>query len=126
MKINNTGHVVNKDGITTTPHSSPYWLGADAHRIAFDYLMLDNDRVALHAIYGNALRQSHTEFFYDVIDGDNAHASARNLVCSAFSLMQAHNPNIEIDTYRADDFLSAMASDIAKHKRPFLSVVASN
>jgi hypothetical protein len=125
MQINNTGHVVNSKGITTTPHFSPYWLGDDTHRIAFDFLVLGNGRVALHADYGNTLRQCHSEFFYDVIDCDKAIVSAQNLIGSAISLMQAHNPDIELDTDRANDFLSAVAGDIVKHKRSGFYVVAS-
>lgn len=126
MQVNDTGHVVNSKGITTTPHASTYWLGGDTHRIAFDYLVLDNDSVAIHAIYGNVLRQCHSEFFYDVIDCDRALASARSLVNSATLLIQAHDPDTELDTDRADDFLASVANDIAEHKRSDFYVVSSD
>lgn len=123
MQVNDTGHVVNSKGITTTPHASTYWLGGDTHRIAFDYLVLDNDSVAIHAIYGNVLRQCHSEFFYDVIDCDKALASAHNLIGAATSLMQAHDPDTELDNHRAKDFLSAVANDIEKGNRLGLYIV---
>lgn len=124
MQINNTGHVVNKEGVTTMPHNSPYWLGDDDHRIAFDFLLLDNGRAALHAVYGNVLRQCDLEFFYDVIDCDKALVSAKHLINAATSLLQAHNPDTEFDTDRAEDFLLAVASEIAKRKRASFYVVS--
>jgi hypothetical protein len=91
MQISNTGHVVNNDGITTAPHASPWWLGEGYHRVAFDYQVLDNDRVAIHAIYGNTLRQCHSELFYDVIDCDKALVSAKNLIDAPTFMLQAHD-----------------------------------
>lgn len=126
MKINNTGHVVNTDGNTTAPHASPWWLGDDDYRIGFDFLILDNDRVALHAAYGNTLRACHSEFFYDILDCDKALASAQNLVNAAMSLLQAHCPDTDFKSVRGQDFLAALASDIAKVKRLGFYVVPNN
>lgn len=100
MQINNIGHVVNNDGITTAPHASPWWLGEGNHRVAFDYLVLDNDRVAIHAIYGNSLRQCHSEF----IDSSKALASAQSLIDAATSLLRAHNHDTGLDTSKGKDF----------------------
>ena len=125
MQINNTGHVVNNEGITTKPHISTWWVGCDAYRVAFDYLALDNDKVALHAVYGNTLRQMSFRIFYDVVDSSKALASAKNLVNAACLLLQAHNSETEIDSDRTNDFLSAVASAIVKRKRLGLYVVAS-
>ena len=126
MKINNTGHVVNSEGITTAPHASLYWLGDDTHRVGFDFLVLDNGRVALHAKYGNTLRQCHSEFFYDVIDYDKALASAQNLVNAAMSLLQAYCPDNDFDNDRGQGFLAALASGIAKVKRLGFYVVPND
>lgn len=126
MQINKAGHVVNNEGITTTPHASSYWIGDDLHRVAFDYLLLGNDRVVLHAVYGNVLREYHSEYFYDVIDNSKALACAKSLVSSATLLLQAHCPDIDFDTDKVDDFLLAVAGDIAKCKRVGFYIVSND
>lgn len=126
MQINDTGHVVNCEGITTAPHASPWWVGDDNHRIAFDFLVIDNGRVALHADYGNTLRQCRTEFFYDVIDCDKALVSAQKLVDAATSLLQAHCPDNDLNIERSLDFLTVLANDIAKLRRPSLYIVPND
>lgn len=126
MRINDTGHVVNNEGITTAPLASPWWLGDANYKVAFDYLVLDNDRVAMHAIYGNTLRQCHSEFFYDVIDCGKALASAQKLVDAATSLLQAHSPDNDLNIERSLDFLTVLANDIAKLRRPSLYIVPND
>lgn len=114
MQLTDQNKFINSLGDTTTPHTSPWWVGEGDYRVAFDYLLLDGDCVALHAIYGNASRKTHSEFFYDIAHFEDAEKCAHNLVASAKALILAHDNDSlsEADHDRGLDFIETMRGEM--------------
>ena len=120
---------VNTGNTTTMPHASQWWVGNSDYRIAFDYQVLDNDRVVLHAVYGNAVRKCSEDVFKGAVDCDEALEAAQKLVARSMTLLKGHSPDEELDLYadtdlgiyacsdldtlRGEDFLASLAKGLA-------------
>lgn len=114
MMQTNSYHITNTKGSTTNPLTSLWWVGSSNYRIAFDYLLLEGECIAIHAIYGNAERKTHSEFFYGVAYFEDALACATNIISSAKSLIIAHDRDsiTEADNIRSFEFIDALKNEI--------------
>lgn len=89
MKINERGHVVNSNGETTEPMRSQFWVGDSVHRVAFDFLKLDDGTYAIHSFYGNIEDQKAEDFLYEVVPADEAVVTASTMVKDAMDFLVA-------------------------------------
>ncbi len=108
MNINAQGHVVNSNGLTTQPTRSQFWCGDNNFRIGFDFLVLDDGKVALHSFYGNVDDQVAEDFLYEVVESNIALASAVEMVNIALSfLLEEGAVGVESNL---DTFIDALKS----------------
>lgn len=83
MGINEYGRLINSDGSTTEPTKSNFWLGDSNYRIAFDFLVLDDGKVALDSFYGNIKGSRAETFLYEVVTARQAVEAASTLTQDA-------------------------------------------
>lgn len=114
ININEALQHINADGSMTAPHTKNYWLGNDIERIAFDFLILDDGKLAVHALYGNANTRKHENFFYGYAGAGGVVDVASSVVMEA-QLALAENGVLEQD-YSADfiNDLSLVAVELMK------------
>lgn len=90
------------------PRASQWWVGNDNYRVAFDYHVLDNYWVVLHAVYWNVVRKCSEDVFKGVVDCDEALEVAQKLVATTMILLKAYSSDEELDIY-ADTSLGVYA-----------------
>jgi hypothetical protein len=68
MDVNEYGKVVTKEGKSTNPTRSEFWMGDSNSRVAFDFLLIANHKLAVvHSFYGNIKEQRSEDFIYEIV-----------------------------------------------------------
>lgn len=89
MLINETGKRLDTEGLMTAPQNTNYWFGNDEERVAFDFCVLDDDTIVIHALYGDSVNGTHKDFFYGFASPSVAVGEVSRLIQEAKAFLKA-------------------------------------
>lgn len=89
MLINETVKRLDTDVFLTAPQNTKYWFGNDKERIAFDFCVLDDTTIVIHALYGDSVKGTHKDFFYGLVSPSGAVCEAVRLIKEAKALLKS-------------------------------------
>jgi len=86
------GHLQMSDGKTTRPvkvgEVPAFYVGSSLQFIAFDYLIIDEERVALHSELHDPDTDTHEDFIYEVAERHEALTALRDMLEDALEYLE--------------------------------------